>query len=243
MQYRKTIPQYYDLFMGDEKEIIQPLQQLLKRHHIQPQDVLELACGTGTILQSFPKTTKISGLDISLGMLKQARKKIPRAQFHHGDMSDFSIPEKFDLILCMFDSINELLSFQLWKSMFRAVATHLEEDGYFIFDCNSLKRLQYLSNRSFLYGYTFNKDYVLLQTEKTKKHNTIDLVFRVFQHQKGSSYLLQEDHIYETGFPLEKISHALKRFFIIKEVLSVSLEKSNLQSRRYFFVCKKKKRS
>jgi SAM-dependent methyltransferase len=81
------------------------------------------------------------GVDASEGMLGVARgKRYPTrssVQFLRGDMRDFRLPEKVDLVTCMFDSINHLPASKDVLATFRAVYRSLHEGGFFIFDVNN----------------------------------------------------------------------------------------------------------
>jgi demethylmenaquinone methyltransferase/2-methoxy-6-polyprenyl-1,4-benzoquinol methylase len=66
--------------------------------------MLDLGCGTGLLLDYLHPKSYV-GLDISQGMLAQARQKWPGHFFVHGDMA--AIPyeaHRFDSVVCMFGS-------------------------------------------------------------------------------------------------------------------------------------------
>ena len=62
-------------------------------------------------------------------MLELARGKVPRADLIQGDMASFSLGERFDVVICVFDSLNHLMTFDAWQSMFAAAHDHLVEEG------------------------------------------------------------------------------------------------------------------
>jgi demethylmenaquinone methyltransferase/2-methoxy-6-polyprenyl-1,4-benzoquinol methylase len=67
-----------------------------------PQQVLDVACGTGdfvtAVLKASP-TSKVIGLDFSEAMLTLARRKIHRATFVQGDVMDLPFEDKrFDVV-------------------------------------------------------------------------------------------------------------------------------------------------
>lgn len=238
--YGKILPSYYDAFMKDETHITAPLKKLLKKHTIKPKKALEIGCGTGTILTSLPKKTKIYGVDLSKEMLAQAAKKIPKGEFIHANMTNFKLKEKFDLVLCMFDAINHLNTWQEWQKTIKNAANHLEKNGYFIFDVNSLERMLYLSRLGVYFGYpTADDGIVLTRNFFTKKKNTVNISFKIFLKQKGNTYTIIDENVLETGFPAEKIRKELERYFIVAEQLDIIVEKSNVESKRIFFVCRK----
>jgi len=80
--------------------------------------VLELGCGTGSMLEHLQDSYQVSGLDTSSRMLSIARKKVSRAGLFRQNMVDFKINERFDVIFCVFDSINHVRRFSDWKKVF-----------------------------------------------------------------------------------------------------------------------------
>jgi SAM-dependent methyltransferase len=106
-------------------------------------EVLELACGTGRIL--FPiarEGIKITGLDISQGMLDIARKKLAaidekyksNVELVRGDMTDFDLNKQFALIYIPFRSFQGLLTKADQGKCLERARKHLAEDGVFILD-------------------------------------------------------------------------------------------------------------
>lgn len=57
-------------------------------------------------------------------------------------MSSFKIDQTFDVIFCVFDSINHLLKFSQWESMFKHSYAHLNDGGTLIFDINTQAKLE-----------------------------------------------------------------------------------------------------
>jgi hypothetical protein len=56
-------------------------------------------------------------------------------------MSSFDLGERFDAVICVFDTINHLERFDLWLATFERAAAHLAEGGLFAFDVNTLGQL------------------------------------------------------------------------------------------------------
>ena len=81
-------------------------------------------------------------------MLSIARKKLPHVRFYRKDMVRFDLGRKFDVIICVFDSINHVLKFADWQKIFRNAARHLEDDGLFLFDINTQAKLERLIKRA-----------------------------------------------------------------------------------------------
>ena len=102
---------FYDLVMGDRSKAANFTRSLIAHHK--------------------PDAKKV--LDRSRQMLAIARKKLSHIRFYRQNMTNFRIARQFDAIVCVFDSINHLLSFAAWKKVFRQVALHLNDDGLFLF--------------------------------------------------------------------------------------------------------------
>jgi len=106
-------------------------------------ETLELACGTGRIL--FPiarEGVKITGLDISQGMLDIARRKLTEldekykanVELVRGDMVAFDLRKKFAMIYIPFRSFQGLLTKTDQGACLARVNEHLTDDGTFILD-------------------------------------------------------------------------------------------------------------
>src|ERR1700733_1754344 len=115
----KRLAKHYDLTMGDRTDAIRFLKDIISRYHPRARRVLELACGTAVILKSLEADYDVWGLDNSDPMLKVARKKIRPSKLSRQDMSQFKLHRKFDVIYCVFDSINHLLGFSDWEQVFK----------------------------------------------------------------------------------------------------------------------------
>lgn len=135
---------FYDATHGDRVARTQRVQALLDRYAPSCKSVLELACGTGSILAGLSHHYQLTGLDISPAMLKIARTKLPQVHFVQGDMAHFHLGQEFDAIFCTFNSVDHLPSFAAWQSMFACAAAHLVAGGLFFFDTNTYRRLQEL---------------------------------------------------------------------------------------------------
>jgi SAM-dependent methyltransferase len=103
---------------------------------------LDLACGTGK--STFPLLMRgysVMACDISEEMIHQAQRNMPiyADAFSVADMRDLPRLGEFDLVLCLDDAINYLLSDQELESTFAGVRRLLAPGGIFVFDVNSLR--------------------------------------------------------------------------------------------------------
>ncbi|MCX7853936.1 MAG: class I SAM-dependent methyltransferase [Caldilineales bacterium] len=104
--------------------------------------VLDLCCGTGHLAVHFlEKGYRVVGLDLSEHMLHHAQENARQyvdsgqARFVQGDASDFTLDERFGLVVSTYDSLNHLESEQALRRCFECV--YAVSDGYFIFDLNT----------------------------------------------------------------------------------------------------------
>ncbi|MHA2424503.1 MAG: class I SAM-dependent DNA methyltransferase [Candidatus Thorarchaeota archaeon] len=100
--------------------------------------VLELACGTGRITIPLSHEVSITGLDFSKAMLDSARLKAKDKnldiEFIHGDMTNFELNKKFNLILMTGIAFAHLETREDVEDCLSCVKRHLTDDGRFIFD-------------------------------------------------------------------------------------------------------------
>ncbi len=113
------------------------------RHLPSCEKILDCACGTGTLINILERNFSVSGLDISPEMIKIASEKNPDSPLWVADMKkDLLTHDKFDCILCIYDSINYICTPEELLSFFRLAADHLTEDGLLIFDMITSEKIR-----------------------------------------------------------------------------------------------------
>mgnify|MGYP004504778611 FL=1 len=132
------LAKYYDYLLGDEKAFDFWLEYInAKDYHT----VLELASGSGVLAGILKKQGKeVTASDISKEMKEVATNNFD-GEYLILNMIDFDLHKKYDLILCVCDSINYLYEEEL-EQMFKSVYKHLNDGGRFIFDMHNPKRLK-----------------------------------------------------------------------------------------------------
>jgi SAM-dependent methyltransferase len=118
---------------------------LVQRHHRGAGSLLELGCGTGTMLEGLGGIGRLTGIDRSPEMLAIARAKVPDARLIEDDITTFELGERFDVVICVFDTLNHLTSFDGWKALFERAHAHLAPGGLFMFDVNTAAKLRGLA--------------------------------------------------------------------------------------------------
>ncbi|HID93382.1 MAG TPA: class I SAM-dependent methyltransferase [bacterium (Candidatus Stahlbacteria)] len=152
LPFQKLAP-VYDELMGSifYDKMLPYFELLIKKYRIEGKKMLELACGTGTCSIYFAKHGyNVKGLDVSTSMLEIARKKASREgvniEFVKADMRNFNFDETFDLVVCLFDSINYILKKEELENCFNNTYNVLKEGGYFLFDINTIHGLREVWN-------------------------------------------------------------------------------------------------
>jgi ubiquinone/menaquinone biosynthesis C-methylase UbiE len=97
-------------------------------------DWLDVACGTGTHISHLMDKYNATGFDLSEAMLEIAREKCPTIEFIQGDMTDFNIDKKFDIITCLFGSIGYLTREEDLESAINAFSKHTNQGGVVIIE-------------------------------------------------------------------------------------------------------------
>ena len=132
------LAKYYDYLLGDEEAFNFWLEYInAKDYHT----VLELASGSGVLAGILKKQGKeVTASDISKEMKEVATNNFD-GEYLILNMIDFDLHKKYDLILCVCDSINYLYE-EVLEQMFKSVYKHLNDGGRFIFDMHNPKRLK-----------------------------------------------------------------------------------------------------
>jgi SAM-dependent methyltransferase len=102
---------------------------------------LDLACGTGkSTAPLIERGYAVQACDISSFMVDEARRKFPRHAgcFEVADMRRLPALGTFDLVLCLNDALNYLLSGDELAAAFAGAARVMAREGVLVFDLNTL---------------------------------------------------------------------------------------------------------
>ena len=95
---------------------------------------LELGCGTGRLLECLCESLdEVVALDLSPAVVDFARTR-SRATIEVGDMSDFALGRRFDLIFTSANTIRHVCDEGAISGMWRCIGDHLSRGGVFIAD-------------------------------------------------------------------------------------------------------------
>jgi len=137
------------------------IDAIIQKHHPKAKSILELACGTGSISLFLDELEcyDVTGTDKSPQMIQKARKKnkamFCKVDFEVMDFLDIRLEETFDIVFCVFDSINYLHSEEEILKFLSETKKVLTPESLLIFDFttprNSMQAIEFLNNEE---GYT-----------------------------------------------------------------------------------------
>jgi len=229
--------QFYDAVQGDRAEHASYVRSLIRKHAPRARSVLELACGTGSVLKQLWTHYEVTGLDLSEQMLEVAADKLPGIPLFRADMTSFDLGERFDVVLCVYDSINHLLRFDEWNAVFARAHAHLKEEGLFVFDINTKTRLAALAEEQPVARWFGERNLLVMDVQKAGR-GVVTWGLRVFERTRGSDYRLHEEEIPEVSFPPDRIRAALEKMFSRVWIYDARRARPSPRSERLHFVCR-----
>jgi SAM-dependent methyltransferase len=116
------------------------IERLARRHGLTGNRLLDVGCGTGkSFLPLLERGFRVTACDISPQMAALAQLKAgPRADVHVADMRRLPQFGRFDLITCIDDAINHLLSPGEVADALCGMYANLAPGGIVVFDANTL---------------------------------------------------------------------------------------------------------
>ena len=238
MAQYNTLAKFYDDVIGLNGVAENFIVKCINKYNKSASSLLDLGCGTGTNLVYLEKHYDVEGIDLSVEMIRIAKKKLPGVKFIKDDITRFDTKKTYDCIICLYDTINHVLSFAGWKSLFKKVNAHLNRGGLFIFDINTLEKMNYMAE----YGsfvHRFDKNYLVMDVIK-KSPSKFDWDAKIFEHVKGDNYKLYRELIPEVTFETEKIVVEVEKHFeLLKQVNDMGFDSGDFPQRIYF-ICRKK---
>ncbi len=213
------------------------IKELLSYYQFSPENFLDLACGTGNMTLRFAdEARRIVGIDRSGPMLKRAREKSAKQnkdiEFIQADLTDFKLDSSFNFAYSLFDSLNYILNLEDLTRVFANVYRVLEDNGIFIFDMNTVRRLMSINPGTTLFS---GKNYTCFWD---------DIIDKEKHRWKVKLKIYIDDEYYEeiheeTGYPVEDIDRALHQVgFQQTEIYKAyTFDRGKDSDNRLYFIC------
>ena len=200
------LSKYYDELLQDEEALS------LWLDHIEDKEfktVLELASGSGVMAGILKrKGYEVIASDISKEM-KEVSSSNYDGEYLLLNMTDYHLNRKFDLILCICDSINYLYEDEL-DNFFACAYEHLNDKGRLIFDMHHEKRLEEFKEQYIEEGYVSDTPYQwTIQADEFAR--TINEHF-TFYTKDG---MIQENHA-QNVFDPKIVKEKMEKFFEVE---------------------------
>ncbi len=139
--YERLAPFYDGFTEGYEyASWLTDVERWARDHGLAGRRLLDVACGTGSsFLPLLERGYEVVACDLSPAMVERARLKAAgRAEVVVADMRALRWSERFDLVTCVDDSVNYLLTAADLEAALRSIREALRPGGLAVFDFNSL---------------------------------------------------------------------------------------------------------
>lgn len=205
----------YDELINEDinyDEMVARILEICNSYHVELNDYLDIACGTGNVTIRIAKYFKnIYGVDLSEDMLREAFDKFKEARIKGKiicqDMTELSLNKEFDLITSVLDSTNYITDLNDLQNYFNGVYTHLKSNGLFIFDVNSYYKLSEILGNNI---YTYSEEEVFYTWENVFEDSLLSM-FLTFFVKKGDLYERFEEEHLERAYTEKELEKELKK--------------------------------
>lgn len=200
---------------------------------------LDLCCGTGSLLRLVDENGfAATGVDISRHQVRHACQNVPGARLLVQDILQISLPHEFDVVTCMFDSLNYLTTKQDLLQAFRKAKRHLARGGIFAFDMNTFEGLQDHWCRT---STTHERDLTLIVESSFDPKRALGRCLITGFVRDGKLYRrFQEEHV-ERGYHAGEVEDLLQSAgFSFRKYDGHKFTRPKKRAPRLLYICKTK---
>ncbi len=134
------------------KEIYIYIDFIKRNSRIKPETLLHLGSGSGHYDTIFKNHFKVTGVDISMGMLAKARARLPEIEYIEGDIRTVRLNKLFDAVIIP-DCIDYMVTADDLKQVVENASRHLKPGGLLLIVGKTLETF-----RDNNFAYTGEKD-------------------------------------------------------------------------------------
>lgn len=235
MNQYDSFARHYDAVVGHREDVANFLQRLLREYAPSAKTLLELGCGSGSMLKILSRRYTARGIDLSPKMIEIAKTKAPKAKVSVGDITNFSFDERYDAILCPFDTINHVTSFSAWKRVFANAHQHLNPKGVLIFDVNTEAKMERYASEP-VYAEVEEDEVSIVDVKRVRRYRYL-VNLRLLKRTSGENYRNHEVLIPEIVVPTRQILGELSKYFRRVTLIDPDRKAPTDETEELFFVC------
>ncbi len=241
--------EFYDTLTGNVEydKKADYMMELFRRHGHEPGLTLDLACGTGSLtLELARRGVDIFGADASADMLSIARQKFDEEErqtlFLCQKMQSLELYGTINTCICTLDSINHLPSKKAVISAFGRIARYLDDEGLFVFDCNTVYKHRHVLGDN-CYIYDTEQVFCAWQNNYFEKDNKVIITLDFFEPD-GKLYRRYTEQFSERAYTREEMNDMLDLSGLCPEAVydDMSFEPPKADSQREIYVVRKKRK-
>jgi SAM-dependent methyltransferase len=151
----EALAPFYDRFTEgyEHEEVLAQIEAIAQAHGLRGRRLLDVGCGTGkSFLPLARRGYRVTACDLSPAMVQRARRKLGPAEASRvvvADVRDLPWDGEFDLVTCLDDAVNYLLTEEDLRLGLSSLARALAPGGVAVFDTNSLSTYRETFAREF----------------------------------------------------------------------------------------------
>lgn len=206
----KNLSLVYDKLMDVDYAAYKAFIENLLRNK-QNLSLLDLGCGTGTMVDTLNQFGQVTAIDSSEEMLALAYAKNSNANYFCMDMLDIDkLNQKFDFILSAFDVFNYLLLFDDFKKALEVAYACLENQGQLVFDMHTPYKMQYLLNHQ-PFAYEDDEISYLWFTYETENTDEVESEISFFIKENQHYYKKIQEFQTQRAYPIDVIFETIEK--------------------------------
>ena len=194
-------------------------------------DIIDIGCGQGAFMMHL-RANEVSayGIDLSVEQIR-----ICQAHGLRADAIALSeVEDKFSCATAIFDVINYIPKTSL-EDFFKDTANVLKDNGYFIFDVNSLFGFEEIAQGSL----NIKLDDKFIGIDALFEDNKLKTDITFFEKTKNNLYKKEEDSITQYYHEVNSLKTMLENVgFMVEDVVNFNLH-TDEEADKLIFICKK----